>query len=212
MSVYCQQPLPSPPLVKVHGTISDSRGAVIGGLSLMTEDQNYPRAVTDINGKFVLELAPRDYVLTLRESTDLRLFLKIVDSGVNPDDVKLTVDLSRICCFSSSGVAFPKPTSLPKPKYPAAAKAIHARGTVLVVVRIDSTGKVTSAKVQYGHPLLGSTAIAAAQSARFEASTEIERDAGLTYVFMDAEDLPKDTVRYSDPYRTQVLATYEIDY
>jgi len=205
LSVSGQQPSPSPPLCKVRGTISDPNGAVIGGLSLMTEDQNYPRAVTDINGKFVLQLAAGDYVLTLRESPDLRLFLKIVNGGVNPDDLRLRVDLRRICCFSSSGIAFPKPTSLPIPLYPAAARAIRATGTVLVTIKIDTHGKVASAKAEYGHPLLRAASLSAAHLARFESSTEIEREARLTYVFTSFDELSKDTVRYSDPYRIEII-------
>lgn len=67
----------------------------------------------------------------------------------------------------SGGVLNGKATSLPKPAYPAAAKAINAKGTVTVQVTIDESGRVVSASATSGHPLLRAAAVSAAQSARF---------------------------------------------
>lgn len=67
----------------------------------------------------------------------------------------------------SGGVLNGKATSLPKPAYPAAARAINAKGTVTVQVTIDESGRVISASATNGHPLLRSAAVSAAQSARF---------------------------------------------
>jgi TonB family protein len=67
----------------------------------------------------------------------------------------------------SGGVLNGKATSLPKPAYPAAAKAIHASGSVSVQVLIDESGRVVSASAVSGHPLLRAAAVAAAQGARF---------------------------------------------
>jgi len=67
----------------------------------------------------------------------------------------------------SGGVLNGKATSLPKPAYPAAAKAIHASGQVVVQVTIDESGRVISASATSGHPLLRAAAVAAAQGARF---------------------------------------------
>ena len=52
------------------------------------------------------------------------------------------------------GVVNGKATSLPKPEYPAAAKAVRASGTVNVQVTIDEKGEVMSAEATSGHPLL----------------------------------------------------------
>lgn len=60
-----------------------------------------------------------------------------------------------------------KAISLPKPSYPAPAKQIRLQGTVTVQVLIDETGKVVSAKVVSGHPLLNGEATRAAWQARF---------------------------------------------
>ena len=67
----------------------------------------------------------------------------------------------------SGGVLNGKATSLPKPAYPAAAKAVQASGSVSVQVLIDESGRVVSASAVSGHPLLRSAAVAAARGARF---------------------------------------------
>jgi TonB family protein len=56
---------------------------------------------------------------------------------------------------------------LPKPKYPAEAKAAGARGTVVVHVFIDESGSVISTRAVSGNPLLLDAAETAACSARF---------------------------------------------
>lgn len=67
----------------------------------------------------------------------------------------------------SGGVLNGKATSLPKPAYPAAARAVHASGAVNVQVLIDESGRVVSASAVSGHPLLRAAAVAAAQGAHF---------------------------------------------
>ncbi len=65
------------------------------------------------------------------------------------------------------GVINGKATSLPKPNYSAAAKAIGAQGAVNVQVTIDEQGNVTSANAVSGHPLLRATSEQAARNAKF---------------------------------------------
>jgi TonB family protein len=60
-----------------------------------------------------------------------------------------------------------KAISLPKPSYPAAARAAHASGSVLVLILLDESGRVIRAKSLCGHPLLIEAAEAAARQARF---------------------------------------------
>lgn len=67
----------------------------------------------------------------------------------------------------SGGVLNGKATSLPKPAYPPAAKAVRAGGSVTVQVLISETGSVISASAVSGHPLLRPAAAAAARGARF---------------------------------------------
>ena len=67
----------------------------------------------------------------------------------------------------SQGVLNGKATSLPKPAYPAAAKAVRAGGAVSVQVVISEAGSVISASAVSGHPLLRAAAESAARGARF---------------------------------------------
>ena len=67
----------------------------------------------------------------------------------------------------SGGVLNGKATSLPRPAYPAVARAARASGTVTVQVTIDESGKVVSARAVSGHPLLQQSAVQAAYGARF---------------------------------------------
>lgn len=67
----------------------------------------------------------------------------------------------------SGGVLNGKATSLPKPPYPPAARAVRASGAVSVQVLIDEDGRVVSATAVSGHPLLRAAAVAAARGARF---------------------------------------------
>lgn len=67
----------------------------------------------------------------------------------------------------SGGVLNGKATSLPKPPYPPAARAVRAAGAVSVQVLISETGSVISANAVSGHPLLRPAAVAAARGAKF---------------------------------------------
>jgi len=67
----------------------------------------------------------------------------------------------------SGGVLNGKATSLPKPPYPPAARAVRASGAVSVQVLIDEGGSVVSASAVSGHPLLRAAAVQAARGARF---------------------------------------------
>jgi periplasmic protein TonB len=67
----------------------------------------------------------------------------------------------------SIGVVNGKATSLPKPIYSAAAKAVNAMGDVNVQITIDERGNVISAKAVNGHPLLRADSEKAARNAKF---------------------------------------------
>ena len=67
----------------------------------------------------------------------------------------------------SGGVLNGRAISLPKPAYPAVAKAARQTGTVTVQVTIDENGNVISASAVGGPPLLRAAAVSAARGARF---------------------------------------------
>ncbi|MFZ1699533.1 MAG: energy transducer TonB [Pyrinomonadaceae bacterium] len=67
----------------------------------------------------------------------------------------------------NGGVLNGKATALPKPVYPAAARAVGAQGTVSVQILINEEGNIESAAAISGHPLLRAAAEAAARGATF---------------------------------------------
>ncbi len=67
----------------------------------------------------------------------------------------------------SKGVVNGQAISLPKPAYPASARAVGAKGSVSVAIVISESGSVISASAVSGHPLLKQAAVSAAQRARF---------------------------------------------
>jgi TonB family protein len=67
----------------------------------------------------------------------------------------------------SGGVLNGKATRLVQPAYPAIARAAHASGQVRVQVLVDENGNVVSATPVSGHPLLQSSAAAAARQSKF---------------------------------------------
>jgi TonB family protein len=67
----------------------------------------------------------------------------------------------------SGGVLNGKAIEMPKPAYPAIARAAHASGNVVVQVVVDENGNVMTAQATSGHPLLRQAAVAAAKQARF---------------------------------------------
>ena len=70
---------------------------------------------------------------------------------------------------NSSGVKSENKSSasLVQPKYPSAARAVKASGSVEVQVTINELGYVISAKAVSGHPLLYAAAVEVAQKSRF---------------------------------------------
>jgi TonB family protein len=67
----------------------------------------------------------------------------------------------------SGGVLNGKAITLPKPDYPAEARAARASGTVVVQVTIDEYGNVIAARAVSGHQLLHQASVNAASQARF---------------------------------------------
>lgn len=65
------------------------------------------------------------------------------------------------------GVINGRAIELVQPTYPAIAGAAHASGEVVVLVIIDTTGKVMAAQIVDGHPLLRAAALKAAKASRF---------------------------------------------
>ena len=92
----------------------------------------------------------------------------------------------------SGGVVNGKAVSLPKPAYPAAAKAVRAQGAVNVQVTIDEEGNVISATAVSGHPLLRAAAVSAARQAKFSPTQLSGQSVKVTGVIVYNFTLPKE--------------------
>jgi TonB family protein len=88
----------------------------------------------------------------------------------------------------NGGILNGKASELPKAEYPAAALAVNATGTVVVNVLIDEGGNIIQATAVSGHPLLRSSAVAAAQKAKFTPTMlngqPVKVSGTLTYAFV----------------------------
>lgn len=203
---------------KVTGTLADNSGMPIVGafvrVSAIGEDAktDIRTPVTDNKGKFAVELPPGDYVLTVGDhlSPDARLVLKVPEYGPIPGDITFTVNAEKYCCSDKQGKKYPTLTVLPKPPYPAAARAVRARGEVVVRIELNDDGSVKAAQAVSGHPLLRVASVNAAKGSKFAAPDEASaRSVSLVYVFIvDGEDLL--AYRHSNPYRIEVISAVEI--
>ncbi len=93
----------------------------------------------------------------------------------------------------SGGVLNGKATSLPKPNYPAAAKAVKAGGAVNVQVTVDEEGNVIAASAVSGHPLLRAASITAARQAKFSPTMLSGQAVKVTGIIVYNFVLPKET-------------------
>lgn len=120
-----------------------------------------PVTTSSSSGRDTSEGTPVDAGLSGNTST----VSKAEETGPPPPPIR--PDPPKKTIRQSMGVINGQATSLPKPIYSAAAKAVHASGKVSVRVVIDERGNVISANAVSGHPLLTSSAEAAALNARF---------------------------------------------
>ena len=138
--------------------LSATAGYLNGKVRSESEDEPPPSP-----GEVALRHAAEDAALearftpTLLSGKPVRVTGKIVYNfmlGASPSSV-------------NGGILNGKATSLPKPEYPATAKAARVGGTVVVNVTIDENGDVIEASAISGHPLLRAASEKAAREAKF---------------------------------------------
>lgn len=93
------------------------------------------------------------------------IFTKKDSAAVSADTVKTGTAVTDL--KGSGGILNSKATSLVKPVYPEAARAVKASGAVNVQVAVDEQGNVISAQAVSGHPLLRTAAEDAAKASKF---------------------------------------------
>ena len=142
---------------------------------------DYPEAVFGL-GVVYLELKDKDAALQQHQR------LAVID--IKRADKLYDYINNKISLTVLNGKAL----TLPRPAYPAHARAAHASGVVAVWVSIDETGRVISASAVTGHVLLRSVAVEAAKLARFTPTMldgqPIKVTGIITYNFVPEEARP----------------------
>ncbi len=216
LSVFClvnpnfAQEKSAEKLFEFKGAVKDKGSAVFAGIPLFFNSGGKETSVsTDINGEFSVNLAPGNYEVTVRKtlSETFKAYIFIQENGLNPQNVEFIIEPNAVCCGASAEKPYPKITKLPKPPYPAAARAVRAIGEVVVEVKIDREGKVVEAKAVSGHPLLRVASAQAAEQSLFEVSESDEiREAKLTFVFLLPQGEKENIKRYSNLYRVEIVS------
>jgi TonB family protein len=195
------------------GVVRDKNSTVFAGVPLFFKSEGGEKYVsTNINGEFVIQLSPGNYEVTVRKtlSENFKAYIVIKENALNPNNVEFIIENNPPCCASSDGKPYSPIVKLSTPLYPAAARAVHATGEVIVGVKIDQEGKVISTQVVSGHPLLRKAAELAATKFLFAAAESDEaREADLTFVFLLPPNGTESFKRYSNPYRIEIVGKSE---
>lgn len=100
----------------------------------------------------------------------------------------------------------PKVVKYVAPKYPAAAQAVRASGTVDVTVKIDKDGKVILAESISGHPLLRKACEVAAKEWIFSKDLTLEtREVKINFLLRVGDKNKKDKVKFKKPYTLELI-------
>jgi hypothetical protein len=114
-----------------------------------------------------------------------------------------------IVAFSSSAFAqteSPKVIKYFAPKYPAAAQAVRATGTINVLIKIDKGGKVIFTNAISGHPLLRKACEVAAMNWIFSTDSNVEeREVKINFLLRIGEHNKKDKVKFKKPYTLELI-------
>jgi TonB family protein len=192
---------------KVKASVKDQDKTPLAGLNLYFNDGNKILTfVTDENGDFTAELITGKWTIKTNPivSKTFTAYLEIQkDASSNPNNFELTVELNKESCQTNKPIEVLKYVA---PKYPPAAKAVRASGEVIVNVKIDKDGKVVSAKVLSGHPLLQAISAKFAQMWLFSSDNLAERECQIVFAFVltKKEKLNADILR--KPNRLEVFS------
>lgn len=136
-----------------------------------------------------------------------------------PAFVSAVLLLSAAVVFAAPASRFKPQTAEPPavvaavaPSFPAIAAVARASGEVVVEVKINNAGEVSTAKAKSGHPLLRQAAEAAARRWKFApaAGPADQRALSLTFVFNISEERKAEvssTPVFFPPYKVQVTYT-----
>jgi TonB family protein len=132
-------------------------------------------------------------------------------------NIKISLFLGILfCLFSFATFAQekkPKVLKYEAPKYPPAAKATRADGTVVVKIEIDKDGKVISSVAESGHILLKKTCEAVSKNWIFSKDKVIEkREVKINYIFRVDDKAETEKTRFKKPYTIEIIGFNNILY
>ncbi len=202
-------------LFEIKGFVKNQDKISLAGLNLFFEGKELKnKIVTDENGAFVTKIPVGKYKITANTlvSKNFVAFVEIFDSNLNPTNFELVIETEKFCCSPMSDGNNTEVIKYVSPPFPAAARAVRATGEVIVLVKIDSEGKVVSAKSEIGHPLLRAASEQAAKQWLFSSDENgAEREGKITFAFVHPDKETKNL--FIVPNRLVVFATPpSIDY
>jgi TonB family protein len=159
-STQIKPPMIKPPMQRSRNTNSGSVNSS-RRRKRRSKRRTHRRAKVTAQPREFIEVLP-----TVEATRETDSFTKVKPTTENSDNTSPVTSTRRTTPISG-GILNGKAVSLPKPLYPAIARAAHASGTVVVQVLIDEEGNVTEARAISGHPLLQAAAIEAARQAKF---------------------------------------------
>lgn len=184
---------------KIQGTVRievliDEQGNVISAEPAIMKEANVRGTSNDGSTKTV-ESEPVNPIL-IEAAQQAAMAAKFSPTFLGDVPVKvrgvLTYRFSVMPDRVSGGILNGKATSLPAPKYPAAAAAVRASGVVSVQVTVGEDGEVESATAVSGHPLLRAAAVEAARLAKFSptrlSGNPVKVTGVITYNFVADEE------------------------
>ena len=165
----------------------DESGTVVSAKAIREEEPDNDLGVATVDAKAELREAAERAALAARFSPTLLSGTPVKVSGTITYRFSLKTDPDEASGLPYGGVINGRAIELPRPDYPAAARAVRASGTVTVKVTVDENGDVIAASAVSGHPLLQAAAVDAARKARFSPAADrmpIKFTGVITYNFV----------------------------
>ena len=212
ISTNFAQQKPAEKLFEIKGIVKNQDKISLAGLNLFFEGKESKNTiVTDENGGFAVKLPVGKYKVTVNAavSKNFAAFLELFDNHLNPNNFELIIETDKSCCSLMSDGSVTEVIKYVSPPFPAAARAVRASGEVVVFVKIDAEGKVTSANAEIGHPLLRAASVQAAKQWLFSSDKNgMEREGKIIFAFVppaEKIDKPKDNL-FVKPNRFEIFA------
>lgn len=164
--------------------------------------------VTDEIGNLTVKLPAGSYEAVVNRgiSESFKAFILITEKGPNASDVEFVIEQNQTWCLNCTKGTQPNILLHTTPVYPPAARAVGARGDVTVLVKVDSSGNVISAKEVNGHPLLRAAARTVAKSWLFSPDDTIEERVCLIVFAFVSDSTKKIKSSFQPPNRLEVYS------